>query len=131
MAGDRDTLLSMGFSEAKVKKALRVTKNSGLQPAMDWLLEHSEDPDPADDEAEDEEDSQIAKIESQPGVEARSLVCDDCGKKFRTHASAECSSTEHYRCGVVADLGLLLHFQSMLESQAMRILVKALKRSNH
>lgn len=94
MAGDKEQLLAMGFSEAKVKKALRVTKNSGLQPAMDWLLEHSEDPDPADDEAADEaeaeEDSQIAKIESQPGVEARSLVCDDCGKKFRTHASAEC-----------------------------------------
>lgn len=30
---DKDTLLSMGFAEAQVTKALRATKNSGLSPA--------------------------------------------------------------------------------------------------
>lgn len=33
----------------------------------------------------------------QPGEEARSLVCNDCGKKFRSHAQAEfhASKSEH------------------------------------
>jgi uncharacterized UBP type Zn finger protein len=28
--------IEMGFSELKVQKALQMTKNAGLQPAMDW-----------------------------------------------------------------------------------------------
>lgn len=33
----------------------------------------------------------------QPGEEARSLVCNECGKKFRSHAQAEfhASKTQH------------------------------------
>lgn len=43
MRSDRDTLIGMGFSSVKVGHALASTRNSGLQAAMDWLLEHSED----------------------------------------------------------------------------------------
>lgn len=43
-------------------------------------------------EAEEEEGPPL-----QPGEEARSLVCNDCGKKFRSHAQAEfhASKSEH------------------------------------
>lgn len=98
MASDKEQLLSMGFSEAKVSKSLRVTKNAGLQPALEWLMEHAEDPEPQpgdeheEEEEESEEAAQIKKLDSQAGQEARSLQCDDCGKKFRTQASAECLS---------------------------------------
>jgi ubiquitin carboxyl-terminal hydrolase 5/13 len=44
---DRDSLqqlLSMGFSETRSRKALLATNNSGAEIAMEWLLEHLEDP---------------------------------------------------------------------------------------
>lgn len=72
MAGDFDTLIDMGFPENKVycsiiiwlilqqfihsKKALADTGNSGLQPAMDWLIAHADDSD-------DVEESQTATKE--------------------------------------------------------------------
>ena len=46
MAGDRDLLLGMGFEAARVDWALRATKNSGLQPALDFLFAHTDDPIP-------------------------------------------------------------------------------------
>ncbi|KAI6164516.1 ubiquitin-related domain-containing protein [Pisolithus thermaeus] len=46
MAGDRDTLLSMGFDPSRVDWALRATSHRGLQPAMDHLLEHEGEPIP-------------------------------------------------------------------------------------
>ncbi|KAH7921179.1 hypothetical protein BV22DRAFT_1107326 [Leucogyrophana mollusca] len=46
MAGDKDTLLSMGFDPARVEWALKATGNRGLQPAMDHILEHEGQPVP-------------------------------------------------------------------------------------
>ncbi|EJD00018.1 uncharacterized protein FOMMEDRAFT_91875 [Fomitiporia mediterranea MF3/22] len=46
MAGDRDTLLSMGFEAARIDWALRATSNAGLQPALDFLFAHTDDPVP-------------------------------------------------------------------------------------
>ncbi|KAI6023356.1 ubiquitin-related domain-containing protein [Pisolithus marmoratus] len=46
MAGDRDTLISMGFDPSRVDWALRATNHRGLQPAMDHLLEHEGEPIP-------------------------------------------------------------------------------------
>lgn len=50
MSGDKATLLDFGFSLPKIEKALRVTKNAGLQPALDWLADHADDPDPTPEE---------------------------------------------------------------------------------
>ncbi|TPX35326.1 hypothetical protein SmJEL517_g02280 [Synchytrium microbalum] len=84
----------MGFSDAKVTKALKVTKNAGLQPAMDWLFEHAEDPDTemadapssaATKASDEQEDGEITAAQQT----ANSLVCDDCGKLFRDSARAE------------------------------------------
>ncbi|KAI5120942.1 hypothetical protein M0805_001647 [Coniferiporia weirii] len=49
MAGDKDTLLGMGFEPARVDWALRATRGAGLQPALDFLFAHTDDeiPDPA------------------------------------------------------------------------------------
>ncbi|KLO05040.1 hypothetical protein SCHPADRAFT_911285 [Schizopora paradoxa] len=46
MPTDREQLLDMGFEEARVDWALRATKNSGLQSAMDHLIGHGDDPIP-------------------------------------------------------------------------------------
>ncbi|KAI8918261.1 ubiquitin-related domain-containing protein [Powellomyces hirtus] len=87
----------MGFSDAKVRKALQQTKNAGLQPAMDWLIAHAEDPEPTEEEL---------SAGAQPGgggrdptgeedfitadqATAQSLKCDDCGRLLRDAAAAE------------------------------------------
>ncbi|KAG5653611.1 hypothetical protein H0H81_011983 [Sphagnurus paluster] len=46
MAGDKETLLGMGFDRGRVEWALKATGNRGLQPAMDHILEHDGQPIP-------------------------------------------------------------------------------------
>ncbi|KAF5316564.1 hypothetical protein D9619_006280 [Psilocybe cf. subviscida] len=104
MAGDKDTLLSMGFDAARVEWALKATGNRGLQPAMDHILEHEgqEVPDlgavteqssrsTAMDVDEDDEDAEALKALGavQGGaVEAKSIKCSECGKIFKNTALA-------------------------------------------
>ncbi|KAJ3327940.1 hypothetical protein HDU76_010860 [Blyttiomyces sp. JEL0837] len=95
MPSDRDSLLEMGFSGAKVTRALKATKNAGLQPAMDWLFAHAEesddvvDDDPMDTDAKKNEaggdDGEITAEEAT----AQSLKCDDCGRLLRDATAAE------------------------------------------
>lgn len=89
MASDLDTLLEMGFDKARAE--LAVKKSGGLQGALEWLeknqdtpLEELQAPDEDDDEA-----TQAAIKGLETGELAKSLVCDDCGKQFRTTAMAE------------------------------------------
>lgn len=62
---------------------------------MEWLEENQDKPldeIKAAQEAEEEEGPAL-----KPGEEARSLVCNDCGKKFRSQAQAEfhASKSQH------------------------------------
>lgn len=68
-----------------------------MQDALEWLEENQ-------DKSLDEIKASIATTagqeegpELQPGEQPRSLVCNDCGKKFRSQAQAEfhASKTEH------------------------------------
>lgn len=66
-----------------------------VQGALEWLevnQDKSLEEIKASQEAEDEEAPAL-----KPGEEARSLVCNECGKKFRSTAQAEfhASKTEH------------------------------------
>ncbi|KAI9012744.1 ubiquitin-related domain-containing protein [Gaertneriomyces semiglobifer] len=107
MPSDRETLLDMGFSSAKVTIALHKTSNSGLQPAMDWLFAHAEDPEPTEEEvakivsnqgstlggstgdaANTGEPSDEGEISAEQAT-AQSLKCDDCGKIFRDSNGAQ------------------------------------------
>jgi len=113
---DKDVLISMGFDPARVEWALRATNNKGLQPAMDFILEHNDDPIPDAtsaataassaqpqsgpmDEDDDEETAALravygvgpgaaAQADSGAGVEARSIKCSECGKIFKNTALA-------------------------------------------
>ncbi|KAH8929046.1 hypothetical protein BT69DRAFT_1329068 [Atractiella rhizophila] len=80
-------LTSMGFSEAKSKKALKQTKNSGTQAALDWLLAHADDPEPQEEEKDDDDEDEALAGEAAGG-EAKSLKCLQCGKIFRNTALA-------------------------------------------
>ncbi|KAI9480540.1 MAG: ubiquitin-related domain-containing protein [Benjaminiella poitrasii] len=104
MASDIDTLVSMGFSLSKVKKAMKATNGAGLQPAMDWLLAHPE----VSDEPEEEEipaqalgtasSSSPNKNDEEGEIKdgeqtAQSLICNDCQKLFRDANGAELHAT--------------------------------------
>ncbi|KAL8930269.1 MAG: hypothetical protein Q9208_000886 [Pyrenodesmia sp. 3 TL-2023] len=100
MPSDLDTLLDMGFD--KPKAVLAVKKTGGLQGALEWL-ESNQDKSYEEivatsekgGNAEDDLDAEPAPI--QPGEQARSLVCNECGKKFRSQVQAEfhASKTQH------------------------------------
>ncbi|KAJ3217870.1 hypothetical protein HDU67_007156 [Dinochytrium kinnereticum] len=89
--GDFEVLIGMGFSEPKVRRALKATKNAGLQPAMDWLFAHAED---ADENLEDPMDAtpEAAADDgeiTEDQATAQSLKCDDCGRLLRDATAAE------------------------------------------
>ncbi|KAJ1554364.1 hypothetical protein HK405_005283, partial [Cladochytrium tenue] len=77
-------------------RALKATKNAGLQPAMDWLFAHADDPDDvatADTPAEGSDTAAAAAgndDEIRPeDATAASLKCDDCGRLLRNPTAAE------------------------------------------
>lgn len=90
MASDLETLLEMGFDKARAE--LAVKKSGGLQGALEWLEKNQDVP--LDQlQAPDEEDDDAAQAAAIKGLEdgelAKSLICDDCGRQFRTTALAE------------------------------------------
>ncbi|KJA23517.1 hypothetical protein HYPSUDRAFT_39700 [Hypholoma sublateritium FD-334 SS-4] len=104
MAGDKDTLLGMGFDAARVEWALKATGNRGLQPAMDHILEHESQPvpdlgavseqagrsEPMDVDEDDEDAEALKSLGALKGnaVEAKSIKCSECGKIFKNTALA-------------------------------------------
>ncbi|KAK2786458.1 hypothetical protein FQN52_001148 [Onygenales sp. PD_12] len=98
MASDLEQLIEMGFDPDRAKIA--VNKTGGLLPAIEWLDANS---DKSLDEIQATTTTQPATDDTdeppalQPGEVPRSLVCGDCGKKFRSQGQAEfhASKTEH------------------------------------
>ncbi|KAF7544181.1 hypothetical protein G7046_g9842 [Stylonectria norvegica] len=104
MASDLDMLIDMGFEKARAEIALK--KAGGLQDALQWLEDNQDkslediqaaaaDAKKEEDETADETQARITEIES--GQAARSLVCNDCGKRFRNQdlASYHAGKTDH------------------------------------
>ncbi|GJN78441.1 hypothetical protein PLIIFM63780_001935 [Purpureocillium lilacinum] len=100
MPSDLEQLLEMGFDKARAE--LAVKKSGGLQGALQFLEETQDKPldelqaaQVADDEDEDATKAEIAELET--GEQARSLICNECGKRFRNKdlASYHASKTEH------------------------------------
>ena len=97
MPSDLDQLLDMGFDGERAKLASKAT--GSLQDAIDWLEKNQDIP---IDELQAAQTANTASTSDEPpalepGEEAHSLVCEDCGKKFRSTAQAEwhASKTEH------------------------------------
>ncbi|THU88750.1 hypothetical protein K435DRAFT_729647 [Dendrothele bispora CBS 962.96] len=107
MAGDKETLLGMGFDPARVEWALKATGNRGLQPAMDHILENESKPVPSMDavsesapaasnssgamDVDDDEDMEALQhlgVAGAGAVEAKSIKCSQCGKIFKNTALA-------------------------------------------
>jgi len=93
--GDLDMLVDMGFD--KERSSLALKKSGNLQGAIDWL-EKNQDKSLDDIKAEDEATASTTTTKPLEGEQqAQSLVCNECGKKFRTHVEAEfhATKTEH------------------------------------
>ncbi|CAB0006230.1 unnamed protein product [Nesidiocoris tenuis] len=107
MSSFASTLMDMGFSKDKVERALEVTGNQGVEPAMEWLLAHgdelnagssgmstgrklTEDSTPAENSSSTGvPEGELAASSSEPAAEAKSLKCDECGKLFKSQLEVE------------------------------------------
>ena len=81
MAGDLDNLVDMGFDKEKATIALK--KGGNLTGAIDWLDKNGDKS--IEDLKEDEDDTNMP----EPDPQAKSMVCNDCGKKFRGMSQAQ------------------------------------------
>ncbi|KAK5163717.1 uncharacterized protein LTR77_010390 [Saxophila tyrrhenica] len=91
MSSDLDQLADMGFDREKAQMALK--KGGNLPSAIDWLDKNA-DKSMEDLKADEgEEESALP----QAGASANSMVCNDCGKRFRnmTAAQAHAERTGH------------------------------------
>ncbi|XP_076655152.1 UBX domain-containing protein 1 [Halictus rubicundus] len=105
-SSDVNMLLDMGFSLPKAEKALEITGNKGVVPAMEWLLAHSDDAEPTPEQtlgdsvptsaAETPAQDSTATASSQVSTTevAKSMKCDVCGKQFKTNLAVEFHATK-------------------------------------
>ncbi|EQL29616.1 hypothetical protein BDFG_07794 [Blastomyces dermatitidis ATCC 26199] len=99
MPSDLAQLIDMGFDAERAQ--LAVSKTGGLQGALEWL-EANQEKSLDEIKASTSATTQLGIDPDEPpalkpGEEARSLVCNQCGKRFRSQAQAEfhASKTEH------------------------------------
>jgi DNA repair exonuclease SbcCD ATPase subunit len=81
MSTDLNNLVDMGFDKEKAELALK--KSGNLTAAIDWLDKN------ADKSIEDLKDDDDGNPALEAGEQARSMVCNDCGKKFRGMSQAQ------------------------------------------
>ncbi|KAK0547186.1 hypothetical protein OC845_004231 [Tilletia horrida] len=93
---DADTLKDMGFDPERIAWALRATKNSGLQPAMDHILANMDNPVPTSTGADEEgaDSINVAAAEGDGQLEAKSIKCSECGKIFKNADLAQFHATK-------------------------------------
>lgn len=92
-------LMDMGFSKDQVERALQVTGNQGVEPAMEWLLAHGDDlsqssgvavnSTPTTSSSEEATKSNETGDSPNSDVEAKSLKCNDCNKLFKNQGEVE------------------------------------------
>jgi hypothetical protein len=114
MAGDLEVLIDMGFEKERAEMAVKKTGGCvflsvlyeyhgilisvTVQGALEWLELNQ-------DKTWDEINAANTSAETDPTVEpdalkpgevAKSLICNDCGKKFRSQAQAEFHAEKTY-----------------------------------
>ena len=82
---DQEQLVAMGFDPERAALGLKASGN--LQGALDLIEKHQDRP--LDEIKAEQASAAEEPPELKPGEEAKSLVCEDCGKKFRSVAQAE------------------------------------------
>ncbi|XP_051174776.1 UBX domain-containing protein 1 [Leptopilina boulardi] len=108
-SADIAMLVDMGFSQSSAEKALQVTGNKGVEPAMEWLLAHNDESEPPESPAESpvgesapdsvaaaepNQDMASASGENKDSDTAKSMKCDVCGKLFNSTLEVEFHATK-------------------------------------
>ncbi|XP_023290016.1 UBX domain-containing protein 1 isoform X2 [Orussus abietinus] len=110
-SADIAILVDMGFTMLKAEKALQITGNKGVEPAMEWLLAHSDETEPEPpmvensvkevnntgnevSEASEEDGAPSASNQVSTTEGAKSLKCNLCGKLFKTNLEVEFHATK-------------------------------------
>lgn len=100
-SSDLNVLIDMGFDKERAELACQ--KSGGLQGALQWLEDNQDksmeeiNAASASNKLNDDEDPNAEPPALNDGEVAKSLVCNECGKRFRSTAQAEfhASKTEH------------------------------------
>ncbi|KAK6217190.1 UBA/TS-N domain-containing protein [Colletotrichum tabaci] len=102
---DLDQLLDMGFEKARAELAVKKTGN--LNGALEWLEANQDKPldeltAAASSTAAKDDDDDAGEVQAnidalESGATAKSLVCNECGKRFRSQdtASYHATKTDH------------------------------------
>ncbi|WYZ41338.1 hypothetical protein EsH8_V_000233 [Colletotrichum jinshuiense] len=100
---DLDQLLAMGFEKARAELAVKKTGN--LNGALEWLEANQDTPldeltaaaSKTAKENQDDADEVQANIDALESGVAKSLVCNECGKRFKSQdtASYHATKTDH------------------------------------
>ncbi|KAK2581274.1 hypothetical protein KPH14_008064 [Odynerus spinipes] len=105
-SADIAMLVDMGFSMSKAEKALEITGNKGVEPAMEWLLAHSDEAEPSPEPPVAEgAPASVADTPAQDSVAsaggqvsttevAKSMKCDVCGKLLTSNLAVEFHATK-------------------------------------
>ncbi|XP_003706156.1 UBX domain-containing protein 1 [Megachile rotundata] len=105
-SSDINMLVDMGFSMSKAEKALEITGNKGVVPAMEWLLAHSDDAEPSSeppiaesappsiDHTPVQDDTANSSGQVSTTEVAKSMKCDVCGKLFKSNLEVEFHATK-------------------------------------
>ncbi|KZC09019.1 PREDICTED: UBX domain-containing protein 1 [Dufourea novaeangliae] len=105
-SSDINMLVDMGFSLSKAEKALEITGNKGVVPAMEWLLAHTDEAEPTPEQSVVEnvplsvaqtpvqDDSTSATSEISSTEVAKSIKCNICGKLFKSNLEVEFHATK-------------------------------------
>lgn len=88
-ATDLDQLLDMGFEKEKAEMAVKKTGNLG--DAIEWLDKNA---DTSIEELKAKDASAAAETAAEQEAQAKSLVCNECGKTMRGMAEAEFHATK-------------------------------------
>ncbi|CAH2325048.1 UBX domain-containing 1, partial [Pelobates cultripes] len=79
-----ESLVEMGFTQNRAKKALAATGNQGIESAMDWLVEHEDDPD-----IEEEIETSEPVPEETESTEMTEDMDTSAGRAFLTEEEKE------------------------------------------
>ncbi|XP_076174586.1 UBX domain-containing protein 1 [Ptiloglossa arizonensis] len=139
---DINMLVDMGFNLPNAEKALEITGNKGVVPAMEWLLAHSDDaelsPEQPTAESSTTSIAQIPAEDSSASASgqvsttevAKSMKCDVCGKLFKSNLEVEYHATKtgHDRFSESTEEKKPLTEEEKREQ--LRILTEKLKQKN-
>lgn len=135
-------LVDMGFSLSKAEKALEITGNNGVVPAMEWLLAHSDESEPSPEPpvaesvptptAETPDQDSVANESNQVSTTdaPKVMKCDICGKLFKNSLEVEFHATKSKHNMFSESVEEVKPLTEEMKKQQLKLLTEKLKQKN-